>query len=230
MDSLLNLRYRQLADSNEAVVSPVGAVWNYIRSTYPSIELYTADESHPSLAGSYAAACTFYSTILRKDPTFITFNSTLSVIEADQIKNAVKVIVFDSLRNWNVGKYDVSADFAMLQNGFQVEFKGTLDKLVKHYWDFGDGNTESLANPIYLYGGVGLYAVNHIVTKCGLVDSSSQSISILHTSIQQFIPDISVIVFPNPVKTYLTIQATNMIKELRLFSTLGQIVLHKKTD
>lgn len=31
MDSLLNLRYRMMADSNASILSPVGAVWNYIR-------------------------------------------------------------------------------------------------------------------------------------------------------------------------------------------------------
>jgi hypothetical protein len=39
MDSLLNLRYRQMANDNDAIVSPVGAVWHYIRDTYPNIEL-----------------------------------------------------------------------------------------------------------------------------------------------------------------------------------------------
>ncbi len=47
MDSLLNLRYRMMADSNKAIVSPVGAVWNFIRKTFPLIELYSSDESHP---------------------------------------------------------------------------------------------------------------------------------------------------------------------------------------
>ena len=56
MDSLLRLRYMMMADSNDAIVSPVGAVWNFIRQNYPLIELYQADESHPSVAGSYAAA------------------------------------------------------------------------------------------------------------------------------------------------------------------------------
>lgn len=226
MDSLLNLRYRHMADTNFAIVSPVGAVWNYIRTTYPTIELYTADESHPSLAGSYAAACTFYATILRKDPTLITFNSTLSALEANQIKNAAKLIVFDSLLNWNVGKYDMDADFTIIQNGFQVEFKGTLDPLVNHLWEFGDGNTDTIAYPIHQYSGVGVYTISHITTKCGQADSVSQSISILHTSKHELTPSNQIInVFPNPAVDKLTIQANNIINEVRLISTSGQVLL-----
>ena len=39
MDSLLNLRYRQMAIDNHAILSPVGALWKYIRTTYPEINL-----------------------------------------------------------------------------------------------------------------------------------------------------------------------------------------------
>jgi hypothetical protein len=106
MDSLLNLRYRMLADTNHAIVSPIGAVWNYIRKNYPSIELYQTDESHPSLAGTYAGACCFYAALFRKDPTLITFNPGLSVADVIAIRNAVKVMTYDSLLKWNIGKYD----------------------------------------------------------------------------------------------------------------------------
>ena len=106
MDSLLQARYKYMADSNDAEVSPVGAVWNYIRQNHPNIELYQSDESHPSLAGSYVAACCFYTSLFRKDPTQITFNSTLSLLETTDIKQAVKTVVYDNLLNWNIGKYD----------------------------------------------------------------------------------------------------------------------------
>jgi hypothetical protein len=40
-----------MAETNDAIVAPVGAVWNYIRQNHPEIELYNPDESHPSLIG-----------------------------------------------------------------------------------------------------------------------------------------------------------------------------------
>jgi hypothetical protein len=45
---------------------------------HPEIELYATDGSHPSAAGSYAAACSFYSVILRKNPVDITYDFGLT--------------------------------------------------------------------------------------------------------------------------------------------------------
>lgn len=106
MDSVLKVRYQVMADSNNAIVSPVGSVWNYIRKNNPNIELYQIDESHPSLLGTYAAACTFYAIIFRKNPLNISYNAGLTTVESDVIKNAAKLVAFDSLLAWNVGKYD----------------------------------------------------------------------------------------------------------------------------
>lgn len=106
MDSLIHSRYMQFADSNDAEVSPVGKVWRYVRDNYPGMELYQTDGSHPSMSGSYLAACCFYTALFRKDPTQISYNSSLSNTDATNIKNAVKLIVYDSLLNWNIGKFD----------------------------------------------------------------------------------------------------------------------------
>ncbi len=109
MDSLLNERYMMMASQNRAVVSPVGAVWKYLRQNHSSIELYDADESHPSPTGSYAAACCFYTAIFRRNPLQIPYNYNLSTTDANIIKNAVKVVLFDNLLTWHIGEYDVLA-------------------------------------------------------------------------------------------------------------------------
>ncbi|HRO43368.1 MAG TPA: T9SS type A sorting domain-containing protein [Flavipsychrobacter sp.] len=105
MDSLLRLRYQTLADTNDAILSPVGAVWRKLRNTNPTINLYDADESHPSLAGSYAAACAFYATLFSKNPTTITANAGLPPADAAAIRAAAKAVVYDSLQYWKIGTY-----------------------------------------------------------------------------------------------------------------------------
>ncbi len=105
MDSLLRLSYMQAADSNKAVVSPVGAVWRHIRQKWPTLELYNADGSHPSVAGSYAAALCFYTCMFRKNPVAVRYNHGLTATEANNIKMAVKTVVFDSLLTWRIGAY-----------------------------------------------------------------------------------------------------------------------------
>lgn len=106
MDSVIRKRYQMVADSNKAEISPVGAVWAHLRRTQPTINLYALDGSHPSLRGSYAAACSFYTAIFRKNPELITFNAGLPPAEAALIRSAARQVVFDSLSYWNIGKHD----------------------------------------------------------------------------------------------------------------------------
>ena len=108
LDSIIHVNYVKLADSLNGVLSPVGEVWKYIIENFPAIELYQADESHPSVAGTYAAACCFYSALFRKDPSLSNFNSSVSATDATIIKAAAKIIVYDSLLKWHIGEYDSS--------------------------------------------------------------------------------------------------------------------------
>jgi hypothetical protein len=100
MDSLLAMRYTLMARLNHSDIAPVGAIWRYLREKYPSLELYLRDESHPSEAGSYAAACCFYTVFFQKDPGEIKYNYTLSTEDARKIRNAVRKVVFDDLAKW----------------------------------------------------------------------------------------------------------------------------------
>jgi hypothetical protein len=104
MDSLLSQRYMMMGNDNNAVVSPVGALWKYIRSQYSDIQLYASDGSHPSPIGSYAAACCFYTVVFRDDPMQITYDFNLDATQALNIREAAKLIVYDSLTNWWTGK------------------------------------------------------------------------------------------------------------------------------
>lgn len=55
--------YTDMAFENGGTVAPVGVAWRNVRSKYPEIELYTEDNFHPSLAGSYLAALTLFATM-----------------------------------------------------------------------------------------------------------------------------------------------------------------------
>lgn len=100
MDSLLYSRYMQMGEDNDASVCPVGRVWHYLRDQHDEIELYQADGSHPSLAGSYAAACTFYTMLFGRDPNSISFDAGLGQKQANAIRSAAHAVVFDSLWKW----------------------------------------------------------------------------------------------------------------------------------
>lgn len=104
MDSGLFANYTSMGIQNQAAVSPVGAVWNYLRAN-TAIDLYSADESHPSFAGSYAAAVTFYVMIFEKDPRLISLDLSLNNTDATAIRNAVYEVVYQNIENWNNDQY-----------------------------------------------------------------------------------------------------------------------------
>lgn len=207
MDSLLNLRYKIMADSNHAILSPAGAVWHYLRENSPNIELYSADESHPSVAGTYANACCFYVSLFRKDPTLITFNSALSPTDAAIIRNAAKLIVYDSLLNWHIGEYDPSANFNYVSSGSnQIMFTNTSLNATTFTWNFGDGNTSTTADPTHVYPAAGSYTVTLTATSCGKQNTFVQTILVTLTGIlSQENKNLFWKIYPNPTTTSISI-------------------------
>jgi hypothetical protein len=216
-----------MADSNNAVLSPVGAVWHYIRHNFPSIELYQADESHPSLAGSYAGACCFYTTLFRKDPTFISFDSSLPAADAANIRNAVKVVVYDSLLNWHIGEYDPTANFTYsVSNPHEAAFTNLSENADAFNWNFGDGDTSTALNPVHIYTMSGPYMVTLVATHCGISDTTTQTITAA-TGIQSHeIEHVVQLVYPNPASQTLTIILTVLGNlDYRIVSPVGEKIL-----
>lgn len=228
MDNLLSLRYKTMATNNNAILSPVGAVWKYLRQNFPSIELYQADESHPSIAGSYAAACCFYTTIFRNDPTLISFNSTLSASDANSIKNAVKLIVFDDFNQWHIGEYDPMAlyQFSNLGNG-QVSFVNQSTNATDYLWDFGDGTTSTEPNPIHTYTTPNTYVVTLQVNRCGIQDVISQTVLVETLGIPtETIASNNSTIYPNPTSQNIFLKGNVNLLNTRyfIFDALGKTV------
>lgn len=230
MDSLLNLRYRMMADSNAALLSPVGAVWHRIRDQYPGIELYSADESHPSVAGTYAAACCFYSSLFRKDPLLITYNPALTPLEAAQIRAAASIVVFDSLLNWHIGEYDPKAAFTFEENGnLQVTFFNTSLNASEYLWDFGDGENSLAENPVHTFEIPGVYGVKLHVSHCQFQDSIVQTVDLSLTGINGNLidPFACWYIIPVPALTNLTLENLPPIDvHYRILNSNGQEMKH----
>lgn len=64
----LSYAYMRAAKDAGAQVAPVGIAWEQVREQQPLLELFYADGSHPSAAGTYLAACTFYAAIFHRSP------------------------------------------------------------------------------------------------------------------------------------------------------------------
>lgn len=186
MDSLLNLRYRQMAIDNNAILSPVGALWNYIRNTYPEINLYSSDGSHPSLEGSYAAACSMIAVMLRTDPYLITYSSTLDPVVAEKIRLAAQTVVFNNLMEWHVGEYDPAVLVNSTTNGLTLSLENQSAQSWNFTWDFGDGTSSTDFSPLHLYSSAGNYVLSYSATDaCGRTVQGSSDIQIQENNLEE---------------------------------------------
>jgi len=230
MDSLLNLRYRMMADSNEALVSPVGAVWNYIRNQYPTIDLYSSDGSHPSLEGSYAAACTFYTMIFQKSPLLITNDYGLNHMDADNIRNAAKIVVYDSLSKWNINKFNPQADFVVTNIGDSIFTENNSKYSDSYLWSFGDGTTSTLFEPTHKYSNAQTYTISLSANKCDMENVMDTSLSITINNME-LMETNGISVFPNPAKEYFIIKFDNIThaRDIILYSIDGRIIKEFKS-
>lgn len=171
MQTLITERYMSISSLYESEITPVGVVWKYIRDNHPSINLYQADGSHPSLAGSYLAACCLYTSIFRKDPMLISNNYGLDSNTASIIRSVTKSLIYDQMLDWYIGKYVPASYFNYaVGNGFNevvLNSSGSVfyDSLA---WDFGDGTTSAAINPTHNYTTNGTYTIQLTTYKCFL--------------------------------------------------------------
>ncbi|XOV67224.1 MAG: PKD domain-containing protein [Fluviicola sp.] len=186
MQARLRSAYLRFADSVQGSVAPVGVVWKHVRDNYPGIDLYTADESHPSIHGSYLAACTFYTSIFRKSCTGATYNAGIDPVVAAQIQAAADFVVLDSLNQWNLHDQSVHTqaqfEFTVGLNG-AVTFENLSTKAQSYSWDFGDGQTSTDENPSVNYGANGTYTVTLTATSECNVDIISYQVDVQTASL-----------------------------------------------
>jgi hypothetical protein len=68
MTAQLAERYTVAGNANDALVIPAGLAFAKAIAKRPELELYQPDKRHPTLAGTYLAACTTYAAMRRKSP------------------------------------------------------------------------------------------------------------------------------------------------------------------
>ena len=220
MDDALRASYMHMADTNKAEVSPVGAVWRYIRENHPDIELYTSDQSHPSVAGSYAAGAAFYASIYKKDPTLITWNASLTEETANTIRNAAKIIVYDDFDAWDFTENPANASFTESIENNSVTFTNTSSESDSLTWDFGDGNQSTTENPVHTYSENGEYSMSLINFKCGKSDTASTTITIdFNVNVDNATPANHFRIYPNPARDIVYIKTGQILNNVQLTLT-----------
>lgn len=178
MQTRLRESYMQMTQDNNAIVAPVGAAWKQMRDSFSSVDLYVPDESHPSVSGTYLAACVFYASIFHKNPMQTTFNSTLSATDANNIKRISKRVVLDSFSKWNMYGNYTYANFTKSVAGKTATFTNTSLYNTNNYWTFGNGNTSTVASPAHTYATNGKYQVTLTASNGCFSETRKDSVTI----------------------------------------------------
>jgi hypothetical protein len=64
----LSAAYTSIAKELGAILVPVGQAWEMSLHEKPNLALHQIDNSHPTPAGTYLAACVFYAVLLKRNP------------------------------------------------------------------------------------------------------------------------------------------------------------------
>lgn len=93
----------------------------------------------------------------------------------------------------------IFADFEweLTGNGFEVAFTDSSENGASYFWDFGNGDTSTLQNPVVVYTQTGEYIVKFAVTNICGTDTNTQTIQIYNDAIDTW-PFEPISVRPNP--------------------------------
>lgn len=92
--------YMGIAHELSIEVAPVGVAWKTAHEQRPQLELWLVDGIHPSLAGSYLAACVFYAAIYKKSPAGLDFTASLDKDTAKFLQSIAAETVLTDLKKW----------------------------------------------------------------------------------------------------------------------------------
>lgn len=166
MQGRLRDSYLEMAANNHASVAPMGAAWKIIIDSFPAIDLYQLDSSHPSVAGSYLQACVFYASIFHRPAMGCTYLGGLSSSTAATLQRIADKVVLDSLSQWQqYGHYPYAMFSSVHTGGLSVSFTNTSQRATSYLWSFGDGATSTSASPSHTYSAGSVYTVSLTVSN-----------------------------------------------------------------
>ena len=91
--------YIETGNKNNALVIPVGIAFENAYSAMPDIELHKPfDGSHPSLLGTYLAACVVFGSITQKSPSGLNYNYFNTIDDSD--RNFLQRIAHETIEDF----------------------------------------------------------------------------------------------------------------------------------
>jgi hypothetical protein len=146
MQQRLRESYLEMGYSLNASVAPVGMAWKKSINDNPDFELYTPDESHPSLAGSYLSACVIYTSMYKE--SCVNSDYVPNGLDEDDtaiLRDIASSVVLDSTQVWNL--FDIQNVDIQNVSGNEYSFTLQASNYSSLLWEFnGSTSTNTTAN------------------------------------------------------------------------------------
>lgn len=142
MSDRIHKGYIYLGKKLSLGIVPVGKTWEIIKENHPEIKLYQNDKQHPSIAGSYLAACCFYTAIFKTFPK-VKFTSTLDTSAARIIQEVAGCNVLMNRNRYNINDNSVDVEVNITSSGNQeITCTANFKTAKSCTWDLGDGTVK----------------------------------------------------------------------------------------
>lgn len=125
----LRTNYYFMANDFSSWVSPVGAAWSYSIANNPELVLHSSDNSHPSIEGSYLAACCFYTMITGNNLLAGYVPTNMSYGDAMYLQDVANRVVYDSLAYWRCETSSATEDVVLSEDYFTINPNPSVDKV-----------------------------------------------------------------------------------------------------
>lgn len=226
MQNRLRDSYKLFADTCHGIMAPAGEAFRQVVSTNTLIDLYQADQSHPSLEGSYLTACVFYETLFQKSVLTSTYNPGIATATVSYFNLVAHNLVADSASTWNINKYIPKASMTVTPQGpSSFQFQSGPSPFLKK-WFFGDGSFSVLSNPTHTYTNAASYTVSLLVYDFLNCKKDSISTTVIATQLTGI--DVSKTlenlgVFPNPASEVLHLSVGDVFANAGSFVEISDI-------
>ena len=233
MQNSLTSAYLEISEQLNVQCAPVGVVWQNILNNSTHV-LHSGDNSHPNMDGSYVAACTIFSSIWKQGASGLSYTAGLSSTLAQYYQLISDNTLFNSTNDWNLNINKPTANFSESISGNTATFTNlstSIANTLNYSWNFGDGNTSSIASPSHTYTSSGTYTITLIASNCIFSHTITKTIQVGALSINENAVG-NFEFYPNPTTNQITLKVDNQLlgSVYTIYDTIGKSVLNGKIN
>lgn len=221
MQDRLTESYTEMAQNNESLLAPIGIAWKDLREQHPEINLYSSDGSHPSIQGSYLAACVFYAVLFDDSATNNYTPTNLNINEAQLIQTFANNAVNNNETDYN--RYpEALADYEIIGENLHL-FNQSIHHDTIHWVGLSQNITSSEDSLII---NINEFIESYEITLIAANQCFESELLIQINDLKLSTPNNTPIIYPNPSSGILK---TNLIsidaKTISVYNNIGLLIL-----